>query len=424
MTSAKQPLRSAPRAKEDSNVAMLTNAALLSIVAKLGAFPVPVVEPPSNRYREAESSVADLFRSHGWRSDASIDRGDGGADLVLERDGQRFAVEVKALAEGRADRVLPLLSMAILQAKAHAREVVGGAKPLAVLWVGNASPSLGNHLRLFAKNYAEGVPVGVMSENGFRHFVGHPFDELNAEPKSEQWRASRSSHQVVNLFSDLNQWMLKILLANEIPDALLSAPRINVRSGAELADAAGASTMSASRFLQQLRNEGFLDEQARGPRLVRRAALFERWRAAALRPAPEMAVRFVLRAPVRQQLQDLIAKQSPEACLGLFAAAGELKFGHVSGVPPHLLVRKLPHADDKKWRSLRPVAPGDAPDLILRQVAFPHSVFRGAVHRDGWAASDAIQTWLDVGSHPARGAEQADLIYAKFLRPIVEPDLR
>jgi hypothetical protein len=279
-------------------------------------------------------------------------------------------------------------------------------------------------VRSFAENYAEGVPVGVASENGFRYFVGHPFDELNAEPKDEKWRAGRSSQQVVNLFSDLNQWMLKILLANEIPDALLSAPRINCRSGAELADAAGASMMSASRFLQQLRNEGFLDEHAQGPRLVRRSDLFERWRAAVLRPAPEVAVRFVLRAPVRQQLQDLIAKQSPDACLGLFAAAEELKFGHVSGVPPHVLVPKLPKADEKKWRGLRPAAPGDMPDLILRQAAFPQSVFRGAVHRDGWVASDVIQTWLDVGSHPARGAEQADLIYAKFLRPIVEQGLR
>jgi hypothetical protein len=43
------------------------------------------------------------------------------------------------------------LSMAILQAKARARDV-SGAKPLAVLWVGHASPSLGNHLRSFAKN--------------------------------------------------------------------------------------------------------------------------------------------------------------------------------------------------------------------------------------------------------------------------------
>jgi hypothetical protein len=243
--------------------------------------------------------------------------------------------------------------------------------------------------------------VGVVSENGFRHFVGYSFDELNAEPKGEKWRTGRSSQQVVNLFSDLNQWMLKILLAKEIPDALLSAPRVNVRNGAELAYAAGASTMSVSRFLHQLRKEGFLDEQARGPRLVRRAALFERWRAAALRPAPEMAVRFVLRAPVREQLQDLIAKKSDEACVGLFAAAEQLKFGHVSGVPAHLLIPKLPDADAKKWRSLRPVAPGDAPDLIFRQVAFPQSVFRGAVRRDARSADGHTES-IDLIPEPMR----------------------
>lgn len=383
---------------------------------------MPPVAPTGSRYREAESSVADLLRSHGWQPDPSHDSAGARADLVLERDGKRFAVEVKALVEGRADRALPLLSLAILQAKAHAREL-GGTKPLAVLWVGHASPSLVNHVRSFAENYAGGVSVGVVSANGFRHFVGHPFDELNAEPKDEQWRAGRSSHHVVNLFSDLNQWMLKLLLANEIPDALLSAPRIDCRTGAELAAAAGASTMSASRFLQQLRREGFLDERSQRLRLVRRTDLFERWRAAVLRPAPELAMRFLLRGPARQQLHNLIAGQLSQACLGLFAAAEALKLGHVSGVPAHVLVPRLPKADDKKWRGLRQAAPGDLPDLILRQAAYPQSVFRGAVHRDGWVASDVIQTWLDVGSHTARGAEQADLIYAKFLRPIVEQHL-
>jgi Restriction endonuclease len=377
------------------------------------------VELPS-RYSEAESFVANLLQSSGWQLERSHDSVDRGADLILERGGQRFAVEIKALAEGRADRALPLLSLAILQAKAHAREIKG-AKPLAVLWVGHASPNLASHLRAFAENYAEGVAVGVVSENGFRHFVGQPFDELNAEPRNEKWRASRSSYQVVNLFSDLNQWMLKILLAHEIPEDLLSAPRIDCRSGAELAAAAGASAMSASRFLQQLRNEGFLEEYSQRPRLVRRRDLFERWRAAVLRPVPEMAMRFVLRAPVREQLQELIAKQSGKACLGLFAAAEELKFGHVSGVPAYVFVPKLPQSDDRQWRGLRPASPGDTPDVILRQAAFPHSMFRGAVRRGGWFISDVIQTWLDVGNHPARGAEQADLIYAKSLRQIVEP---
>ncbi len=320
-------------------------------------------------------------------------------------------------------RALPLLSLAVLQAKAHAR-AMRGARPLAVLVVGRASPSFAKHLRFFAENYAEGVAVGVVSENGFRQFIGQPFEDLNAQPRIERWPGSRSAPAVVNLFSDLNQWMLKILLANEIPEPLLSAPRIDCRSGSELAAAAGVSAMSASRFLQQLRSDGFLDESSAGPCLVRRKELFDRWRAAAMRPTPEIAVRFVLRAPVRQQLRDLIAKQSGEACLGLFAAADELKLGHVSGVPPHLYVPKLPQSEDRKWRSVRPAAPSEAPDLILRQATFPESTFRGAVHREGIIAADIIQTWLDVGSHPARGQEQAELIYDKFLRQVVEQGSR
>jgi hypothetical protein len=355
------------------------------------------------RHQVAESFVAELMKSRGWRVDASSS-GDGGADLVLERHGQRYAVEIKSLAEGRADRALPLLSLAILQARAHAKSIAD-AQPLAVLMVGQASSNLANHLRSFAEDYAEGVTVGIVSEDGFRHFVGSPFEELNAEPKSAKWPAARSSHQVVNLFSDLNQWMLKLLLANEIPEHLLSAPRINCRSGSELAAAAGASAMSASRFLQQLRVEGFLDEPANGPCLVRRR---------------EMHMRFVLRAPVRDQVRDLIAKQSGDACLALFAAADALQFGHVSGVPTYVYVPKMPTSEDRQWRSVRPLSSGETPDLILRQAAFPESTFRGAVHQGKESVTDVIQTWLDVGSHPARGAEQADLIYDKFLRQVIE----
>ena len=381
------------------------------------------LELSASRHQQAESLVADVLSSRGWRLDASHDSNDRGADLIMERSGQRFAVEIKSLVEGRADRALPLLSLAILQAKAHARKIKG-AKPLAVLWVGHASPSLASHIRSFAANYAEGVAVGIVSGNGFRHFVGPPFDELNAAPGNDQWPAQRSPHKVVNLFSDLNQWMIKLLLANEVPETLLSAPRGDFRSGAELAAAAGASAMSASRFLQQLRSEGFLDENSPGLRLVRRKELFDRWRAAVSRPAPEMPMRFVLRAPVKEQLRKLLAIKPGQACLGLFAAAEVLKLGHVSGVPPYVFVPKLPQSGDQKWRALRLVSSGDAPDLILRQAAFPLSTFRGAVQRDGWFASDVIQTWLDVGLHPARGAEQAELIYARFLHQVVEQDMR
>jgi hypothetical protein len=33
-----------------------------------------------------------------------------------------------------------------------------------------------------------------------------------------------------------------------------------------------------------------------------------------------------------------------------------------------------------------------------------------------------IQTWLDVSAHPARGEEQAEFIYDRVLRLVVETD--
>jgi hypothetical protein len=43
----------------------------------------------------------------------------------------------------------------------------------------------------------------------------------------------------------------------------------------------------------------------------------------------------------------------------------------------------------------------------------------GSVRPGGAAASDVIQIWLDVGAHPARGLEQADLIRKRVLAPII-----
>ena len=138
-----------------------------------------------------------------------------------------------------------------------------------------------------------------------------------------------------------------------------------------------------------------------------------------MRPSPELPMRFLIRSPIEQQIQGLLAKHEGEACLGLFAAADALRLGHVSGIPPYILVPKLPRSNDKKWRVLVAASPSEIPDLIVRQALSPKSAFRGAVHQDGLIVSDVIQVWLDVANHLSRGEEQADLIYEKVLLPVV-----
>jgi hypothetical protein len=254
---------------------------------------------------------------------------------------------------------------------------------------------------------------------GFRMFRGPHLESLNAEAQASLALESSAPKEQPHLFSDLNQWMLKILLAPEVPDALLSAPRGHYANASQLARAANVSVMSAFRFVQQLQREGYL--QGSGPyfRLVRRNDLFRRWQASVFRRINEVPMRFLLRGsdshPALQRMLD-----SGRACLALFAAADALGFGFVQGVPPYVYVRRLSPASLSAWKNLVPIAAGEVPDVIVRQAPYPESIFRGMVRPHGAAACDVLQVWLDVCEHPARGQEQADLIRSRVLNPIIQ----
>jgi len=213
--------------------------------------------------------------------------------------------------------------------------------------------------------------------------------------------------------------MLKVLLAPEIPDELLSAPRGRYRNASQLARAANVSVMSAFRLVQQLQRDGYLHESDPYLNLVRREDLFRRWQAvAALRPVNEIPMRFLLRGDPQAELRRIL--QSGRACLGLFAAADALNLGFVRGVPPYVYVQRLKPANMAAWKNIVPAAPEEPPDLILRQAPSLQSIFRGIVRPCGMAACDIIQVWLDVSAHASRGEEQADLIRSRVLDAVIK----
>ena len=110
-------------------------------------------------------------------------------------------------------------------------------------------------------------PLRFIDAGGFRRFRGHGLEALNAE-RSRVIETTRKEVSPGNLFSDLNQWMLKILLSRSLSDSLLSAPRGHYENASQLAEAAGVSVMTAFRLVRQLSEEGFLEERS-GLRLVR-----------------------------------------------------------------------------------------------------------------------------------------------------------
>jgi len=351
--------------------------------------------------------LAKRFRARGWRVDLEPKNDPFPPDLVVSKGNWRYAVELKALKEGRADRVVALLSQAILQAGRQAEHA--GMAPLAVIQVAQASPALERKVRQFHRDYASNIAIGLVAEGGGGWFVGPGLGGLD-EPMAPGREGGKPAHphKASDLFSDLNQWLLKVLLAPELPVRLLNAPRGSYRNGSALAEAAQVSVMSVSRFMRRMREEGFLDS-AQGLRVVRRSELFRRWQSAGLRAAPELHMAYVIPAPGERQLRKAAA--ALDACIGVFAAADLLKLGHVSGALPHLYVRRLAlPASDAGWPGLVPVSPGERAQVILKQPAAPESLFRAAVRVNGVLVSDVLQVWLDASAQPSRGAEQADFL--------------
>jgi len=369
------------------------------------------------RERSAESLLAAMFEKAGWDLQRSPrrDRDRFRPGLVVRRPGIAYAVEVKAGPEGRSDRLVPLLAQAVLQSVRAAGQK---AAPLAVVAAPKISPRVAEQLIQFAEDYAPDTAAGVIDFDGLRMFRGPHLEAMNALARGLARSVRRSVRDSGHLFSDLNQWMLKVLLAPELPDGLLSAPRGPYLNASQLARAANVSVMSAFRFVQQLEREGYLHESAPHLNLVRREDLFGRWQVLSARSVREVPMRFVLPGDVQAQLQTMLG--SGHACLALFAAADALQLGFVHGVPPYVYVQRVQPVNLAAWRSLRACLPGEPPDVIVRQAPAPQSVFRGMVRARGMAASDVLQVWVDVAAHPSRGREQADLIRKHALRRIIE----
>lgn len=330
-----------------------------------------------------------------------------------------YAVEFKIASEGRADRLVPLLAQAILQARSAVQGLGSDVAPLAVVVAPEVRRRTLAQLRAFVHTHAPDVAFGVIDSRGLRHFEGDGLEPLNAHPAVRATTLPAMDAKV-DLFSDLNQWLLKVMLARHLNDAkLLNAQVGEYRNATELAAAAGVSVMTSFRFLRQLAAERFLHESAPSIRLVRLHELLQRWQASAGRTLVEISARWIVPGQQRIRIRRALAGYGGKACLGLFAAADALDFGFVRGALTHVYLADLSTADLSKMGLAR-TQPGQTSDVVLRAPAARESLFRGAVSVDGLPVCDILQVWLDVASSAARGREQAQLIYRRVLKPMIE----
>jgi hypothetical protein len=113
---------------------------------------------------------------------------------------------------------------------------------------------------------------------------------------------SQASGLPHDVFSDRNQWLLKVLVGRRLPDGVINVPRAPARSAVGVASLAGVSAPAAWRLFQALKAGGHLDDEGG---LVRVRDLLSRWRAASQRPQRHFGAAWIM--PGRDPLQKLRA---------------------------------------------------------------------------------------------------------------------
>ena len=385
--------------------------------------------------------ASEAFRKGGWT--ACVDPrlpSDRRPDLLVEKDGLRYVIELKSVSDGKRARLLPLLSMAILESRAAAQSQPG-LRPMAIVVSPHIDEKVAEQIRQFASSYAPDVAIGVLDLDGLRRFWGDGFEGLSFErPRELQVKALKAEDAGFNLFSDVNQWLLKVILGQRLSQQLINVPRGEFHNASQLADLANVSVMSAFRFLRQLEDEGFLDHSLPVARLVNLERLLSRWQSAMLKPQKQISCRWLIRGGDERRLVNAINKyqssmsedgidsrsageqdlqRNLRLCLGGYAAASWLGFGHVSGMPPLLYLERI-NSEVLGRLGLAKIEDSRPADVLVKIPSFREAVFRAAVIRNNIRISDVVQVWLESSVNSARGVEQADHIKRRCLDPMIQ----
>lgn len=362
-------------------------------------------------------ALIDAVTAKGWRTHGLVLRSKRSAyHCVVERS------------EARAERLEAALALALLKATTHRRQK---EQPLAVVSVPKLSPRMQAHLEQFVIAHGGKISWGIIDDSG-RVILNTP--ELVVDLPGRTLAQSIAAQKQIDLFTDLNQWLLKVLLTERFPRDLLEgrAPG-RFRNASVLAGAAGVSLPVVSRLLAQLDSEGFLETRNGHLEVVRLADLLDRWRMAQLRSTrAEIPVRLqVVGSSMSGWMQECRPNLGPETrvCAGLFDAAARLGLKHVVNAPHIVWLDNGGGPVDQAFLrdlGLIVVESGAPCDFTIRIPRFPQAIFRASVAKEdeeipGWVErfTDVIQTWMDVSHHPARGRELADRIWSDLLVPCI-----
>ena len=295
---------------------------------------------------------------------------------------------------------------------------------LALLVAPEITEEIEEGLARFVRAYTPDRAWGFVDNQGNAYvlFPDLGIDERQrVEPKPSLLPHTRSVRRIAptarntSLFTDLNAWLLKVMILNRSPEEVWDKPRHDIRGPVDLSREPwiAVSQGKAYQFAHTLDEMGFVTWRRGTFELVDLERLLRAWLDGSRAQRPH---RVPVRSPFGDPIEHIFAAATTDH---RYAYAGSLAaqrydMRHTSGEQAEVYVWGDIHdiLDDL----LLEVCDPSQAIMYLVEPVHREAIARGIQRRgDVWVV-DLIQTALDAARHRARGGEQVDFVIEEVLR--------
>jgi hypothetical protein len=365
-------------------------------------------------YPELEQQACDLLARYIDNIELEPDGHDFLFDVLGRTKEVSLAIEIHATKRRGVDDIKGRLATAVLQMPHYA-----AADDYLVVLV--HAPRIGsraiNRLEEFMAEYAPEFGWGVWDDRGAVYLrlpqLGVSVSEVGGNVPDD----GRQTTHNKRAFTDLNRWLLKVLMLRDAPHGMWhdqALYRQEVANPAELGRVAYVSQAKAYQFARTFRDLGLLRWDRSNFRVPERRRLFELWY------EEERQIR-VERHPVRPifmagaGVAEVFAGEGADIdyAVGGFEACRLHGVLHTQQRKPEIHVfQSLNYV--LQHRDLESCSESEA-EMYLIETPYRESVQRAALQVGDVRVVDILQAALDAGRHAQRGREQAEYIIGEVL---------
>ncbi len=377
----------------------------------------------NERWRYLDQALQEGLRRLGhrvgkWNLPDQSESDSGFVSLPLRDHPKQVLVSRRIEGVYRSDRFRDLIGHSILRFRALSEKESRDSQLMLAIFLERYSPRAVVDLSEYSDQFLDGAlnwiivsPDGRAVMRLFGVDIEYEMEDKLAPPAEAKAEPSRYS-----LFSERNQWLFKCLLLPGVSSSYWGGPSDKARSVVDLAEKSGIPQPAVSVFLQQAEAAGYVKRDGRSFRVLRHRELLEEWSfAARFNPPESMNVRPIFGQSFEEWSREHPAHQNePSYVAGSHLACLIMGLGRSNN--PEKLLYVQDQFDEVMERLDLVPDPSESPWAKLVRPKYPELIFRGAVWRENIWIVDILQAYLDVRLSPARGMEQAEVIYMSKLR--------